>query len=356
MFYPSELLKQTIYLNFLFLKIFKNISLKKYNTFGLDYKAKYFVEIESEKDLIKLQNESLFKKENKLVLGGGSNILFTKDYNGLIIKNNIKGQEIVDEDENFVYFKIGAGENWHEIVLKCVENNWGGIENLSLIPGNTGTAPMQNIGAYGVEIKETFLSLQAFRLSSGIIKKFDKDDCKFNYRESIFKNEKKNQYLILNITLRLNKKPKVNIEYGDIKKILIDKKIKIPTIKDVSSAIIEIRKQKLPDPKEIGNGGSFFKNPIISFQLLNKIIKKYPEIVHYKINENQTKIAAGWLIEKAGWKGKTIRNYGVHKNQALVLVNYGGASGKEIYDLSKKIIDDIKLKFGITLEREVNII
>ena len=338
------------------MEIFKNISLKRCNTFGLDYKAKYLVEIKSEKDLITLQKEKVFKSEKKLILGGGSNILFTKDFNGLVVKNNIKGQEIVNENKNFIDFKIGAGENWHEIVLKCVDNNWGGIENLSLIPGNSGTAPMQNIGAYGVEIKDTFLQLEALELSSGNIKRFNKEDCKFSYRESIFKNEKKNQYLILNITLRLNKNPKLNIEYGEIKKTLQEQQIKSPTIKDVSNAIITIREKKLPDPKKIGNSGSFFKNPIISNQLLDKIIKKYPKIVHYKINKNKTKIAAGWLIEKAGWKGKRIKNFGVHKNQALVLVNYGGAEGKEIYELSENIINDINLKFGISLEREVNII
>ena len=338
------------------MKIIKNISLKHYNTFGLNYKTKYFVEIKSKKDLIALQDEKLFKTEKKLILGGGSNILFTRDFNGLVIKNNIKGQEIVNENENFVDFKIGAGENWHEIVLKCVDNNWGGIENLSLIPGNSGTAPMQNIGAYGIEIKDTFQELEALKISSGNIKKFDKKQCKFSYRESVFKNEKKNQYLILNITLRLNKNPKINIEYGDIKKILTERQIQNPSIKDVSNAIITIREQKLPDPKKIGNSGSFFKNPIIPNQLIDKIIKKYPEIVHYKINENETKVAAGWLIEKAGWKGKRIKNFGVHKNQALVLVNYGGANGIQIYELSESIINDIKLKFGITLEREVNII
>ena len=338
------------------MKIIKNISLKHFNSFGLDYKTKYFVEIKCEKDLIALQNKTLFKTEKKLILGGGSNILLTKDFNGLVIKNNIKGQEIVNESENFVDFKIGAGENWHEIVLKCVDNNWGGIENLSLIPGNSGTAPMQNIGAYGVEIKDTFLGLEALEFSSGNIEKFNEKECKFSYRESVFKNEKKDKYFILNITLRLNKNPKVNIEYGDIKKTLREKNIKTPTIKDVSNAIIAIREQKLPNPKKIGNSGSFFKNPIISNKLLKKIMKKYPEIVHYKINDNQTKIAAGWLIEEAGWKGKRIKNFGVHKNQALVLVNYGGAKGSQIYELSESIINDINLKFGITLEREVNII
>ena len=240
--------------------------------------------------------------------------------------------------------------------MYCVDKGWGGIENLSLIPGNTGTAPMQNIGAYGVEIKETFLELEAFEIKTGKTIKFLKSDCHFGYRESIFKNEKKNEYVILNITLKLNKKPEINISYGDVIKILENNNIKNPTIKDVSNAIISIRKLKLPDPNKIGNCGSFFKNPIIEKNQLKIIQKKYPNIVYYKINESKVKIAAGWLIEKAGWKGKTFNNYGVHKNQALVLVNYGNAKGSEIYELSEKIIVDIYQKFQISLEREVNII
>jgi UDP-N-acetylmuramate dehydrogenase len=338
------------------MKILKNIPLKSYNTFGLEYKSKYFIEIKKEEDLISLVNEDLFKTEKKLILGGGSNILLTKNFDGLIIKNSIKGQEIVNQNQKFVDYKIGAGENWHEIVLKCVDNNWGGIENLSLIPGNTGTAPMQNIGAYGMEIKETFICLEALELSSGKIVKFNNADCKFGYRESVFKNEKKNQYVILNITLRLNKNPKVNITYGDIKNILNQENIQSPTIRDVSNAIIKIRQSKLPDPKKIGNSGRFFKNPIISNDLFLKVQQKYPDIAHYKVNNKQTKIAAGWLIENAGWKGKRINNFGVHKKQALVLVNYGGASGDEIFDFSESIIKDIKVKYGIQLEREVNII
>ena len=338
------------------MKFEENKSLKELNTFGLSHHSKYFIEINSVNDLIELQKKEEFKSEKKLILGGGSNILLTKDFNGLIIKNNIKGFKILKENESFIDLEIGAGENWHEIVLKCVEKNWGGIENLSLIPGNSGTAPMQNIGAYGVEIKETFLSLEALELKSGKIITFQKEDCKFGYRESIFKNEKKNQYIILNISLRLNKNPVVNIEYGDIKNILNQKQIKDPSIKDVSNAIIKIRQSKLPDPKKIGNSGSFFKNPIISLENISILKLKFPKIVHYKINDYEYKVAAGWLIENGGWKGKRINNYGVHKNQALVLVNYGGAKGIDIYTLSEEIIQDIKIKFGIELEREVNVI
>lgn len=338
------------------MNVIENYPLIKLNTFGIDVKAKYFTSINTVNELIEIKKSEKFKDHELLILGGGSNILFTKDFNGLVILNNIKGKEIVDQNDDSIILKIGAGENWHELVMYCVDNGWGGIENLSLIPGNTGTAPMQNIGAYGVEIKETFVELEALEISSGKIVKFSNSECEFGYRESVFKNKMKNKYIILNITLELNKNPILNINYGDIKAILETKKIETPTIKDVSNAIISIRQRKLPDPKKIGNSGSFFKNPIIDINLLKLIEKKYPNVVSYKINENEFKIAAGWMIEKAGWKGKKFNNFGVHENQALVLVNYGLANGKEIFNLSEKIILDIKEKFGITLEREVNII
>ena len=338
------------------MNVIENYPLIKLNTFGIDVKAKYFTSINTVNELIEIKKSEKFKDHELLILGGGSNILFTKDFNGLVILNNIKGKEIVDQNDDSIILKIGAGENWHELVMYCVDNGWGGIENLSLIPGNTGTAPMQNIGAYGVEIKETFVELEALEISSGKIVKFSNSECEFGYRESVFKNKMKNKYIILNITLELNKNPILNINYGDIKAILETKKIETPTIKDVSNAIISIRQRKLPDPKKIGNSGSFFKNPIIDINLLKLIEGKYPNVVSYKINENKFKIAAGWMIEKAGWKGKKFNNFGVHENQALVLVNYGLANGKEIFNLSEKIILDIKEKFGITLEREVNII
>ncbi len=338
------------------MKIYEDFKLLNYNTFGVESNSKYYIEISSEEALRNVSKLNHFKKNPVLILGGGSNILFTKNFDGLVISNKIRGREIIFQNSDYVYLKVGAGENWHDLVMYCVDKGWGGIENLSLIPGNTGTAPMQNIGAYGVEIKETFLELEAFEIKTGKTIKFLKSDCNFGYRESIFKNEKKNQYIILNITLKLNKKPEINISYGDVIKILEDNNIKNPTIKDVSNAIISIRKLKLPDPNKIGNCGSFFKNPIIEKNQLKIIQKKYPNIVYYKINESKVKIAAGWLIEKAGWKGKTFNNYGVHKNQALVLVNYGNAKGSEIYELSEKIIVDIYQKFQISLEREVNII
>ena len=338
------------------MNIIENYPLLKLNTFGVDVKAKYFTSINTINELIEATKTNVFKDLELLILGGGSNILFTKDFDGLVILNNIKGKEIIDQNQQSIFLKIGAGENWHELVMYCVDNGWGGIENLSLIPGNTGTAPMQNIGAYGVEIKETFIELEALEISSGKIVKFNNSDCEFGYRESVFKNKMKNQYIILNITLELKKNPVLNINYGDVKAILESQNIKNPDIKEVSNAIISIRQSKLPDPKKIGNSGSFFKNPIVSLNQLELIKKKYPNVVNYEINENEFKIAAGWLIERAGWKGKKFNNYGIHEKQALVLVNYGLANGMEIFELSEKIILDIKDKFGITLEREVNII
>ena len=338
------------------MNVLENHPLDKLNTFGINVRSKYLVEVSSIDEILEIIESEKFKNLKKLVLGGGSNVLFTKDYNGLIILNKIKGKEVTYQDTDCVKLLIGAGENWHELVMYTVENGWGGIENLSLIPGNTGTAPMQNIGAYGVEIKDTFIELEALEISTGKIEKFNKEKCKFGYRESIFKNEKKNKYIILNITLKLNKNPKINVSYGEIKNDLRNNNIQSPTVKDVSEAIISIRKRKLPDPKKIGNSGSFFKNPVVDLNKLKSLQEKYPNIVNYQINKNEFKIAAGWMIEKAGWKGKTINNYGVHENQSLVLVNYGNAKGIEIYNLSEKIIIDIKEKFGILLVREVNII
>ena len=338
------------------MNIIANYPLLKLNTFGVDVKAKYFVSINTVNELIELTKTKVFKDLQLLILGGGSNILFTKDFDGLVILNSIKGKEIIDQTQESIFLKIGAGENWHELVMYTVDNKWGGIENLSLIPGNTGTAPMQNIGAYGVEIKETFVELEALEISSGKIVKFNNSDCEFGYRESVFKNKMKNQYIIVNITLELKKNPVLNINYGDVKAILESQNINNPSIKQVSDAIISIRQSKLPDPKIIGNSGSFFKNPIVSLNQLELLKKKYPNVVNYKINENEFKIAAGWMIERAGWKGKKFNNYGVHEKQALVLVNYGLANGMEIFNLSEEIILDIKDKFGIKLEREVNII
>ena len=340
------------------MKILQDISLKKHNTFGIDVLAEYFVEINHVSNIDVLRKNTIFKK-NKLILGGGSNILFTKNYNGLVIKNNIRGKGIIKETETEIYIKVNAGENWHEFVLLCVENNWAGIENLSLIPGNVGTSPIQNIGAYGVELKDVFYSLEAYNIKTAQIETFYHSDCNFGYRESVFKKELKEKYIIASVVFKLAKNSEINISYGAIEKVLIDKKIISPTIKDVSKAIIEIRESKLPNPNKIGNAGSFFKNPIISRNHLSALQKKHPNIVFYKISEDEIKIPAGWLIDNADWKGKTFEKnsskFGVHKNQALVLVNYKNTKGKYIYALAKKIQKDIFEKYEIDLEMEVNI-
>lgn len=330
-----------------------NKNLKEYNTFGISVKAEMFAVFSSIEELKQILS---FRDDKKLlVLGGGSNLLLTKDFDGLVIKNEIKRFEVIEETASEVIIESGAGENWHEFVLNCIDKGFGGIENLSLIPGSVGASPMQNIGAYGVEIKDVFESLSAFHIASGEIHYFDKTKCEFGYRESIFKNKVKGEYIILTVTFRLTKKPTINSSYGAINEQLKVMGIQVPTIKELSAAVIAIRQSKLPDPKIIGNAGSFFKNPTVEIALLKQIQKNYPDIPNYPAL-NGKKLAAGWLIEKAGWKGRTFDNYGVHKLQALVLVNYGNCTGQEIFDLSSQIIQDVFEKFGVLLEREVNIL
>ena len=330
-----------------------NINLKEYNTFGISVKAEMFAVFSSIEELKQILS---FRNNKKLlVLGGGSNLLLTKDFDGLVIKNEIKRFEVIEETASEVIVESGAGENWHEFVLNCIDKGFGGIENLSLIPGSVGASPMQNIGAYGVEIKDVFESLSAYHIASGEIHYFDKTKCEFGYRESIFKNKVKGEYIILTVTFRLTKNPTINSSYGAINEQLKVMGIQEPTIKELSAAVIAIRQSKLPDPKIIGNAGSFFKNPTVEIALLEQIQKNYPDIPNYPA-VNGKKLAAGWLIEKAGWKGRTFDNYGVHKLQALVLVNYGNCTGQEIFDLSSQIIQDVFEKFGVLLEREVNIL
>lgn len=332
-----------------------NYNVKDINTFGISATASQFSTFKSVDEL-----KSLLEQKPKdiplLIIGGGSNILFTKDFNGLILKNEIHGFEIVAKNDNDVFVKAGAGENWHSFVIRTINLNLGGLENLSLIPGSVGASPMQNIGAYGREIKDVFHCLEAYHIETGEIHQFTKDACEFGYRESVFKKQFKNQYVILNVTFKLSKKHVLNTSYGAIEEELKKMHVENPTIKDVSNAVIAIRSSKLPNPAEIGNAGSFFKNPIISTDLYDQLKRDYPTISAYPNSDFTVKVAAGWLIEQAGWKGKQFGNYGVHKNQALVLVNYGGATGTEIYALSEDIIKSVKSKFGITLEREVNII
>lgn len=335
----------------------ENFSLKPYNTFGVEAKAKYFIEINN---VEALKDALSFSKENSLpllLLGGGSNILLTKDFDGLAIKLNLKGisENILNENEVLITAK--AGENWHEFVMYCLKKNYGGLENLSLIPGNVGTSPMQNIGAYGTEIKDVFVNCLVLDLETLEIKTFDLEECRFGYRDSIFKQEGKGRYIILEVTFKLTQKDHlIKTEYGAITAELAHLGITNPTIQDVSQAVINIRQSKLPDPKQIGNAGSFFKNPTIPLAQFEELKQKFENIQGYP-NGNVVKVPAGWLIEQCGWKGKQIGNVASHKLQSLVIVNAtGDATGKQIFDFSTEIINSVKEKFGIELEREVNII
>ncbi len=340
------------------MRIQENISLKHYNTFGIDAKARYFSHFSSTDELLELATNYQLPSTNHklLVLGGGSNILFTKDFDGLILKNEIKGIKLVKEDETFYYVQASAGENWHGFVLHCISNNFAGVENLSLIPGNVGASPMQNIGAYGVEIRDVFQALEAFNIKEKTVVQFNAEDCAFGYRESVFKRKYKDAFVILNVTFCLRKQPVFNTSYGAIEQELDKMNIKELSIQAISQAVINIRSSKLPDPNVIGNAGSFFKNPTISNTAFAELKKLFPNIVGYATGEQQTKVAAGWLIEQCGWKGYRSGDAGCHAKQALVLVNYGNAAGEEVYNLSTKIIESVKGKFGIELEREVNII
>lgn len=337
------------------MEIQHNFSLKKYNTFGIEAKAKQFVAVHHTAELKTILQEN--KAHKKFILGGGSNMLLTKDIDALVIHIDLKGKKIINENDDFVWVESQAGENWHEFVLWTITQNFGGLENMSLIPGNVGTTPVQNIGAYGTEIKDTFISCEAITIENQETKSFIKEDCHFGYRESIFKNEAKDQYIITSVVFKLTKKShKINTSYGDISSELTKHNITNPTLKDVSNAVIAIRQSKLPDPKELGNSGSFFKNPILLKTDFEKIHRQFPEMKYFDISETEVKVPAGWLIEQAGFKGKRFGDAGIHKNQALVLVNYGNATGQQILDVSKDIQDTIFKKFGIHIEAEVNVI
>ncbi len=337
------------------MKVIQNASLKEYNTFGIDVKAKTFISVETLEELreVLMQNYS----EDILVLGGGSNMLLTRDIDATVLKIGLKGKEIVQETEEEVLIKVQGGENWHETVLFTLENNWGGLENLSLIPGNIGTAPIQNIGAYGVELKDTFFSCEAIDMQTLEMKEFDNASCQFDYRSSIFKLAVKGKYIITSVTFKLTRKDhKLQTNYGSIQEALDEMGVVNAGIKDVSNAVIKIRSQKLPDPKKLGNSGSFFKNPVITVEALDILKNKFPDIPSYQVSETEFKIPAGWLIENVGLKGYREGDAGVHKYQALVLVNYGAATGKEILNLAKKIQAEVFEKFEIELQPEVNII
>jgi UDP-N-acetylmuramate dehydrogenase len=338
------------------MNIKQNISLKNYNTFGIDVYAKYFTEFSNQAELAEALELKQQQNHKLLPLGGGSNILFTQNFDGLVLKNEIKGIEVVKEDDEFVYVKAGAGENWHQFVLYCISNNFSGVENLSLIPGNVGASPMQNIGAYGVEIKDVFHSLEAYHIQDKKLVVFNIDDCAFGYRESVFKNKFRNQFIITNVTYKLKKQPTFNTTYGAIEQELEKMGVQQLSIKAISDAVINIRSSKLPNPKELGNAGSFFKNPEVENSKFEILKSEFPEIVGYNLPNGKVKLAAGWLIEQCGWKGFRNGDAGCHSKQALVLVNYGNAKGEEIYNLSTQIVESVKQKFGVELEREVNII
>jgi len=337
------------------LDVQKNKSLKPYNTFSISVDANYFVEILSEQDLKDVLKSELIKQQNLLVLGGGSNVLFTKDFNGLVVKISIPGISSVEEGDDIIV-TAGAGVVWNDLVKYCVLNGFAGVENLSLIPGTVGASPIQNIGAYGVELKDVFKSCVAYEITTSEKRIFNFEDCHFGYRDSVFKNELKGQYIITSVSFRLTKSAKINTQYGAIQEELNRKGIAVPTIADISNVVSEIRVAKLPDPSTIGNAGSFFKNPVITWVEFEKVKSEHPNVVHYPAPDGKIKLAAGWLIEQCGFKGIVVGQTGTWKNQALVLVNHGAATGTEVYSFSEQIINDVNAKFGVQLEREVNIL
>jgi len=342
------------------MQIQENFSLKHYNTFGIDVMVRYFSKFANADELSELTTHD--SRLTTFILGGGSNILFTKNYEGLVLKNEIKGIELIHEDAEYVYVKAGAGENWHRFVMHCIEKNWAGVENLSLIPGNVGASPMQNIGAYGVELRDVFWGLEAFHLKEKKTKTFTLTECEFGYRDSVFKKKYKDQFVILNVSFRLRKQPIYHTSYGAIQQELEKMGVKELSIKNISQAVINIRSSKLPDPAQIGNAGSFFKNPSVSKEKFENLKSRFQGIVGYENIDGSVKLAAGWLIEHCGpssntsWKGFRRGDAGVHSKQALVLVNYNDAKGDEIFQLSEEILKSVKNKFDVELEREVNIV
>jgi UDP-N-acetylmuramate dehydrogenase len=336
------------------MEIQKNVSLLPYNSFHIDVNAAEFISVKSVDKLEEILARS--GKEPQLILGGGSNLLFTKNIDGLVLKIDLSGIDEVREEPSHIYVRAGAGENWHEFVQYTIKRNWGGLENLSLIPGNVGAAPIQNIGAYGVELKDVFFELEAYDRKEKKVYAFGVNDCRFGYRDSIFKSAEKSRYIILNVTFLLNKIPVLKTSYGAIREELKKMRVQSPTIQDISLAVINIRRSKLPDPAEIANAGSFFKNPVVDQTFFLSLSKKYPDMPAYPHEDKSVKLAAGWLIEQCGWRGYRKGDAGVHVNQALVLVNYGKATGKEILELSEKVAQSVHKKFGVTLEREVNVI
>jgi len=338
------------------LNVKENVSLRRFNTFHIDASTRYFIEITNYKQLRELIVSGFLVKNPVLLLGGGSNLLFTNNFNGIVVQICNKGIEVADNANNTVLVKAAAGENWHEFVTYCVGKGFGGLENLSLIPGNVGSCPIQNIGAYGVEVKDSFYSLEAVDLKTGELKIFHHPDCNFGYRDSIFKGELKGKFAIWSVTFQLNLNPVVHVEYGAIKQELEAKGIENPGIKDVSEAVCSIRHSKLPDPEILGNAGSFFKNPTVDLKFADKLRESFPKLVSYPLADGNEKLAAGWLIEQCGWKGFREGDAGVHQNQALVLVNYGNANGSQILTLAHRVQNSVYERFGVKLEMEVNVI
>ena len=339
------------------MNIEENIDLQPFNTFHLSATARFFTSVSSVNQVKELFASEFFKRNNFLLLGGGSNMLLTGNFDGLVVKNEIKGIEVLFEDEDTITLKVGSGESWHDLVIYCVSRNYGGIENLSLIPGTVGAAPMQNIGAYGVEVKDVMRGVEAVKIENGDVDNFSNAECQFGYRESVFKHEFKNKYFISSITLSLTKRNhRFNTSYGAIRDVLKDQFNDEVSVRSISDAVITIRKNKLPDPNVIGNAGSFFKNPTIDVNHFNKLKSEYPSIPSFPSENAMVKVPAAWLIEQCGWKGKTFDNIGVHKLQALVLVNYGGGDGGKIWDLAMKIQSSVRDKFNIDLHPEVNVI
>lgn len=333
-----------------------NVDLQPYNTLNVSVKTRYFAAVDTEEELRQILMHPGSSGLRILILGGGSNMLFVDDFDGLVIKVDIAGREIIQEDEEHVWLKIGGGENWHETVRYCIEKGWGGIENLSLIPGTVGGAPIQNIGAYGAELKEVFEYLEGMDIEGRQIRKYSRENCEFGYRDSIFKGELSGIVIVTRVVLKLSKNPELNTSYGSIQDELGNRDIDNPTIKDISDIIIDIRNSKLPDPQSLGNAGSFFKNPVVDQEVFEDIKQECAEVPGYPMEDSKIKIPAAWLIEEAGWKGKVIGNTGTYEQQALVIVNHGGATGKEIWDLAQQIQDAVEREFGIELVPEVNII
>ena len=338
------------------MNIQSDIALGGYNTFHIDARAKYFAAVTSLEDIVALQKEDIFKNNKKLILGGGSNLLFTGDYDGLVIKVSIPGVLLEREDEHHYYVRANAGIVWHDFVRWCIDRGYAGVENLSLIPGQIGAGPMQNIGAYGVELKDVCTAVEVIDIATGEQHTFSSAECKFGYRESVFKHEYRDQFIITAVHFRLNRTPRFNISYGDIKATLDEMKVFDYTIRAVSDAVVKIRSSKLPDPNMLGNAGSFFKNPTVSFEQCAILLEQYPLMPHYPQPNGEVKVPAGWLIEQCGWKGKRVGNTGAHARQALVLVNYGGATGGEIYQLAMDIKQSVLDKFGVVINAEVNLI